>query len=57
MLLVWVLNTLSSRKTTMKDLYLLIFGLFFIVMYLNNNHYLDFLCPKEWQCSKKESHG
>ena len=35
----------------MKDLYLILFGVFFIIMYLNNNHYLDFLCPKEWSCS------
>ncbi len=36
----------------MKDLYLLIAGIFFIFMFLNNNHYLDFLCPKKWECNK-----
>jgi len=43
----------------MKDLYLLILSILFLILFLNNNYYLDFLCLEKWNCKNtqhKENH-
>jgi hypothetical protein len=45
---------LINKITESNSLFWAVIVVIWVIIYLNNNYYLNFLCPRDWDCKTRQ---